>query len=102
MNVKEKVFEIVASVCETEVSNVNENSTIGDFPQWDSMGHLTILSNVEEAFDINFEPEEMMDLLIGGVIGSIILIWRLALAVFYLVQCVGTGIFRLTRKCMAK
>lgn len=47
MNVKEKVFEIVASVCETEVSNVNENSTIGDFPQWDSMGHLTILSNVE-------------------------------------------------------
>mgnify|MGYP003172469505 CR=1 FL=1 len=48
MNVKEKVFEIVASVC--------------DFPQWDSMGHLTILSNVEEAFDINFEPEEMMDL----------------------------------------
>ena len=54
MNVKEKVFEIVASVCETEVSNVNENSTIGDFPQWDSMGHLTILSNVEEAFAINF------------------------------------------------
>ena len=48
MNVKEKVFEIVASVCETEVSNVNENSTIGDFPQWDSMGHLTILSNVED------------------------------------------------------
>lgn len=44
------------------MSNVNENSTIGDFPQWDSMGHLTILSNVEEAFDINFEPEEMMDL----------------------------------------
>ena len=62
MNVKEKVFESVASVCETEVSNVNENSTIGDFPQWDSMGHLTILSNVEEAFAINFEPEEMMDL----------------------------------------
>lgn len=26
------------------------------------MGHLTILSNVEEAFAINFEPEEMMDL----------------------------------------
>ena len=62
MSVKEKVFEIVASVCEAEITNVNENSTIGDFPQWDSMGHLTILSNVEEAFDINFEPEEMMDL----------------------------------------
>ena len=62
MEVKSKVFEIVASVCETEASFVTEESTIGDFPQWDSMGHLTILSNVEEAFDINFEPEEMMDL----------------------------------------
>lgn len=62
MNVKEKVLEIIASVCEAEIANVNENSTIGDFPQWDSMGHLTILSNIEEAFDINFEPEEMMDL----------------------------------------
>jgi len=62
MEVKDKVFEIVALVCETEVSNITEENTIGDFPQWDSMGHLTILSNVEEAFDINFDPEEMMDL----------------------------------------
>ena len=62
MEVKKKVFEIVASLCETEISNITEESTIGDFPQWYSMGHLTIISNVEEAFDINFEPEEMMDL----------------------------------------
>jgi len=62
MDVKEKIFEIVAEVCETDVANITGESTIGDFPQWDSMGHLTILSNVEEAFDINFEPEEMMDL----------------------------------------
>lgn len=62
MDVKEKVFDIVAEVCETEVSNITGESTIGDFPQWDSMGHLTILSKVEEDFDINFEPEEMMDI----------------------------------------
>lgn len=62
MDVKNKVYEIVANVCETEVTNINGDTTIGDFPGWDSMGHLTILSNIEEAFDINFEPEEMMDL----------------------------------------
>lgn len=62
MNVKEKVFEIVAQVCETEVSNITLETTIGDFAGWDSMGHLTILQQVEEACDINFEPEEMMDL----------------------------------------
>ncbi len=58
----DKVKEIVAAVCETTPDNITEKTTIGDFPQWDSMGHLTILSQVEETFNINFEPEEMMDL----------------------------------------
>lgn len=62
MDVKEKVFEIIAGVCEVSTSEVTLDSTIGDFPAWDSMGHLTILSSVEEAFEINFEPEEMMEL----------------------------------------
>lgn len=44
----------------------------------------------------------VMNLLIGGVIGGIILIWRLTLAVFYLAQCVGTWILRLTGKRIAK
>lgn len=60
--IKNKVCEIVAGICGVEVSEVSENSTVGDFPQWDSVGHLSILSQVEEAFDINFEPEEMMEM----------------------------------------
>ena len=60
--IKEKVLAIVAELCETEPSNISETTTIGDFPQWDSVGQLTILSNVEETFEINFEPEEMMEI----------------------------------------
>ena len=62
MDVKAKVFEIVAQVCDTDVANVTMESTIGDFPSWDSMGHLTILQQVEEDCEVSFEPEEMMDL----------------------------------------
>jgi acyl carrier protein len=62
MDIKSKVFEIVAKVCETDVNNITENNTIGDFPAWDSLGHLTIIAAVEESFDINFEPEEMMEI----------------------------------------
>ena len=62
MDVKAKVFEIVAKVCDTDVANVTMESTIGDFPSWDSMGHLTILQQVEEECEVSFEPEEMMDL----------------------------------------
>ena len=62
MEVIEKVIEIVATTCDVDKSEVNENSTVGDFPAWDSVGHLSILSSVEEAFDISFEPEEMMEM----------------------------------------
>ena len=62
MDVKAKVFEIVAQVCDTDVANVTMESTIGDFPSWDSMGHLSILQQVEEECEVSFEPEEMMDL----------------------------------------
>ena len=62
MNILEKVIEIVATTCDVDKSEVNENSTVGDFPAWDSVGHLSILSNVEEAFDISFETEEMMEI----------------------------------------
>ena len=62
MDILEKVIEIVAEICEVDKNEVTGGSTIGDFPAWDSMGHLSILSNVEENFDISFEPEEMMEI----------------------------------------
>lgn len=62
MDILEKIIEIVATTCDIDKSEVTENSTVGDFPAWDSVGHLSILSNVEEAFDISFEPEEMMEM----------------------------------------
>lgn len=62
MNVEEKVKEIVASVSGVEVREVTLQSAIGDFPQWDSMGQMAILQQVEETFEISFEPEEMMEI----------------------------------------
>ncbi|MBQ6310496.1 MAG: acyl carrier protein [Bacteroidales bacterium] len=56
------VSSIVAEICGVEKDAVNENSTVGDFPAWDSVGHLSILSKVEETYDISFEPEEMMEI----------------------------------------
>ncbi len=60
--IKNKVCEIIAGICCVAPSDITENSSVGDYPQWDSVGHLSILSQVEEAFDISFEPEEMMDI----------------------------------------
>lgn len=62
MNVEQQVKEIVASISGVDVNEVTLQSAIGDFPQWDSMGQMAILQQVEEAFEISFEPEEMMEI----------------------------------------
>lgn len=62
MNTQEKVMQIIAEVCDVEVTDVKLNSAIGDFPAWDSMGQLAILQRVESEFDIQLDPEEMMEI----------------------------------------
>lgn len=62
METKEKVFEIIASVLNVNVTEITLESTVGDFPSWDSLGQLNILQSVQDEFDVEFEPEEMMDI----------------------------------------
>ncbi len=41
---------------------IEEDTAIGDFPKWDSMGQIIIISALEKEFDIKFDPEVIMDL----------------------------------------
>lgn len=36
------------------------NARLKDIPTWDSVGHMTLLAALEDAFDIFIEPEDMM------------------------------------------
>ncbi len=62
MDTLEKIREIVSQICDVPVEDVKETSMVGDFPAWDSIGHLSILSTVEEELNVSFEPEEMMEM----------------------------------------
>ena len=37
-------------------------SGIGDFPKWDSLGHINLLQEIQDELDIEFEPEEIIEL----------------------------------------
>lgn len=62
METKDKVIEIIANVLEVKPEEITLKSTVGDFPTWDSLGQLNILQSVQDEFDVEFEPEEMMDI----------------------------------------
>lgn len=45
-----------------EKSLVNPKTAPGDFPEWDSLGHLNLLTGLEEKFNISFDMEETMSI----------------------------------------
>tara|TARA_B100000787_G_C16164627_1_gene283194 strand:+ start:809 stop:1048 length:240 start_codon:yes stop_codon:yes gene_type:complete len=32
-----------------------------DVPEWDSIGHMTLMSNLEDVFEINIETDDIVD-----------------------------------------
>lgn len=60
--IEETVKTIIANTLGVPVSEVEEDTAIGDFPSWDSLHHLQIIAEIEKEFGIRFTPDVMMDL----------------------------------------
>ena len=72
MSTEERVIKIIAEAIEVESNKIDEDTAIGDFPNWDSLGQLVIITSLEKEFDIKFDPEDIMDLEdVGDMISAI-------------------------------
>ena len=56
----EQYNKIFMDVLGTDETALNENFTFKDVPQWDSVAHLSLISELEEAFDVMFEPDDIL------------------------------------------
>lgn len=56
-----KVYEIAAKTFEIPVEQVSAEMAIGSIPQWDSLGHLGLISALEEGFGITFDVDELFE-----------------------------------------
>ena len=73
MKIEERVIKIIAEAIEVESNKIDEDTAIGDFPNWDSMGQLIIITSLEKEFDIKFDPEDIMELEdVGDMIAAIV------------------------------
>ncbi len=57
---KDKIIEILRNVLEDD--SINENTTQKNCPTWDSLHHLNVAVELEDAFDVSLEPEEIADM----------------------------------------
>lgn len=61
-NVEAKVKEIIASILNVPVDQIEDDTAIGDIAEWDSLHHIQIMSAIEREFGFRFTPDVMMDL----------------------------------------
>ncbi|MBO4989683.1 MAG: acyl carrier protein [Clostridia bacterium] len=56
----EKLNEIFRDVFDDDSITVTEETTSSDIEDWDSLTHITLISEVEDEFDIKFAMKEVV------------------------------------------
>ena len=62
MSVEEKIKEIMSEVLCVDKEEIEDDSAIGDLPNWDSLNHLRIVAEIEKFYKIQFSPDVLMDI----------------------------------------
>lgn len=61
MSQLDKYHSVVAESLSIPVSQVNDELLYQSISTWDSIGHMSLIVNLEEQFDINIEIEDVID-----------------------------------------
>jgi acyl carrier protein len=70
--VVQEVCGILADVLHLDPSTVSAASSRDTIPSWDSIGHVNLVLALEQHFDLQFLPEEMMQMLSVELIGLLV------------------------------
>ena len=55
-----KYKEVFCNVLSVPESVLNETFTFHDVEAWDSMAHFTLIAELEDAFDVMFDTEDIL------------------------------------------
>ena len=57
----EKYKKIFIESLSIDNKDFNEDLKYNEIPEWDSIGHMTLMSGLEEAFKISIETDDIVD-----------------------------------------
>lgn len=60
MKNKKKYQQIFKEIFDVEDNELNDAFNFKDIDTWDSFTHLTLISDLEEAFDVMFESDDIL------------------------------------------
>ena len=69
---KNKIKNIMASVFEVSVDDINDDSSPDNIENWDSLRHMNLITVLEEEFEIRFNEEQITEMMNFSLIELII------------------------------
>jgi acyl carrier protein len=69
---EEKIKEIIATVFNENIANIGEDASQDTIEGWDSLNHMNLVVMLEEEFEIEFDDDEISELLNFKLISHII------------------------------
>ena len=61
MKNKKKYIEIFTKSFSIDVKKFDEKIKYNDIPEWDSIGHMTLMSDLEDGFNISIDTDDIID-----------------------------------------
>lgn len=61
MKNKNKYIEIFSKSLSIDKKKFNEKIKYNDIPEWDSIGHMTLMSDLEDGFNISISTDDIID-----------------------------------------
>ena len=61
MSTKKKYQEVFTKSLSIDSSKFNEDLKYNEIPEWDSIGHMSLISALEEEFKISLETDDIVD-----------------------------------------
>lgn len=62
MNNEQKLREIFAESLGIEVSQVTDDLTYNSIPEWDSIAHMALISEIDDQFDTMLDTDDVLDM----------------------------------------
>ena len=61
MSIKRKYIEIFIKSLSINKKDFREDLNFGEISKWDSIGHMTLISNLEDTFNISIKAEDVIE-----------------------------------------
>ena len=62
MDNKDKYKNAFVEAFSIDENKLKKNLEYNTIPEWDSIGHMSLIGNLEEAFEISMETDDIIDL----------------------------------------